>query len=183
MTIDIDRKRRFESVAAEIADPVQRYLRRRANADDADDAYSETLLTVWRRLDDVPESAVLPWVYGVARRVLANQRRSAQRRLRLVDRIGSSAPDPQPQIPGTDDDHPEVRIALANMTEADREVLTLWAWEELEPREIAAVLDTTANAVSLRLTRAKAKLAKQLERQNATGAGHEPFETTEERKS
>lgn len=180
MTIEIDRKRRFESVAAEIADPVQRYLRRRANADDADDAYSETLLTVWRRLDDVPESAVLPWVYGVARRVLANQRRSTQRRLRLVDRIGSSAPDAQPAIPGSDDDHPEVRMALANMSEADREVLTLWAWEELEPREIAAVLGTTANAVSLRLKRAKAKLARQLERQNVTDAGHEPVETTEE---
>lgn len=181
MTIDIDRKRRFESVAAEIADPVQRYLRRRATADDADDAYSETLLTVWRRLDDVPDSAVLPWVYGVARRVLANQRRSTQRRIRLVDRIGSSGPDSQPAIPGSDDDYPEVRFALAKLSDADREVLTLWAWEELEPREIADVLDTSANAVSLRLTRAKAKLGKQLERQNATGAGHEPLETTEEK--
>jgi RNA polymerase sigma-70 factor (ECF subfamily) len=183
VTIDVDRRRRFETIAAEISDPVQRYLRRRATADDADDAYSETLLTIWRRLDDVPATAVLPWSYGIARRVLGNQRRSSSRRLRLVERVGSAAPDQQEPGPGDTDDFPEVRDALARLSEAEQEVLTLWAWEELEPREIAAVLETTSNAVSLRLKRAKAKLADELARQNGTDAGHEPIETKEEHRS
>ncbi|MCZ7533767.1 MAG: sigma-70 family RNA polymerase sigma factor [Acidimicrobiia bacterium] len=183
MSIEIDRKRRFETVAAEVSDPVQRYLRRRATADDADDAYSETLLTIWRRLDDVPPNAALPWAYGIARKVLANQHRATRRRLRLIDRVGTSAPERPILGPGEADDFPEVREALSRLSEADQEVLTLWAWEELEPREIAAVLDTTPNAVSLRLTRAKTKLAHELERQSGTDAGHEPIETKEDHQS
>ena len=180
MTSEVDRRQRFETIAAEISDPVQRYLRRRASADDADYAYSETLLTIWRRLDDVPQSAALPWAYGIARRVLSNERRSSARRLRLVERIGGAATDQHVAGPDGVDDFPEVREALARLTEGDREVLTLWAWEELEPREIAQVLDTTPNSVSLRLSRAKAKLAQELERQSERDAGHEPNETTEE---
>lgn len=180
MSIDTDRRHRFETIAAEVSDPVQRYLRRRANADDADDAYSETLLTIWRRLDAVPDSAALPWAYGIARKVLGNQRRSNTRRLRLVERAGATAPDQHVLGPGEGDEFPEVREALARLPEGDQEVLALWAWEELEPREIAAVLDTTANAVSLRLRRAKAKLGDELERQSSTDAGHEPVETKED---
>ena len=35
---------------------------------------------------------------------------------------------------------------------------SLWAWEELAPREIALVLGVTPNAVSIRLHRAKGRL-------------------------
>jgi RNA polymerase sigma-70 factor (ECF subfamily) len=66
-------------------------------------------------------------------------------------------------------------MVLAGLDEADRELLRLWAWEQLEPREIAVVLDTTPNAVSLRLSRAKKKVARSIERQNGTAAGQEGF--------
>lgn len=174
------RERRFEAIAGQICDPVQRYLRRRASADDADDAYSETLLAIWRRLDDVPEDDPLPWTYGIARRVLSNQRRSSTRRLRLVNRAKAFAPDQYHPGPGEVDDFPEVREALWALPEGDREVLALWAWEQLEPREMAVVLDTTPNAVSLRLSRAKTKLAAELDRQNPPDAGQKQVETTEE---
>jgi RNA polymerase sigma-70 factor, ECF subfamily len=48
----------------------------------------------------------------------------------------------------------------------------LWAWEELEPREISVVLGTTANAVSLRLGRVKRKLEKKITRQSFVSGGH-----------
>src|SRR4029450_2647016 len=57
---------------------VRAYARRRAAPDAAQDVVADTFLVAWRRLEDVPEDA-LPWLYGVARRVLANQRRSAAR--------------------------------------------------------------------------------------------------------
>lgn len=178
MNTESDRRRRFEELAAEVYEPLQRYLRRRATPDDADDAFSETLLTLWRRLDDVPDDASLPWSYGVARRVLANQRRSRRRHLHLVDRIAVS-PEASETAPGPDagDDFPEVRAALDALPDPDREVLTLWAWEDLAPREIAIVLDTTPNAISLRLTRARAKLEAELRRQDPGGAGQEPVES------
>jgi RNA polymerase sigma-70 factor (ECF subfamily) len=75
---------------------------------------------------------------------------------------------------------PELAAALASLPEADQEVLRLWAWEQLEPREIAQVLGSTANAVSLRLSRARKKLSDALTRQDPTGAGHIGDETAEE---
>jgi RNA polymerase sigma-70 factor (ECF subfamily) len=177
--MDADRRRRFENIAAEVADPLQRYLGRRAAVHDAEDAYSETLLALWRRIDDVPMDAPLPWAYGVARKVLGNQRRSASRHLRLVERVGGAEPRPHVHEPA-EDDFPEVREALLALPDSDQEVLALWAWEQLEPREIAVVVGATPNAISLRLARAKAKLAAELRRQNPAAAGQIQGEGTEE---
>ena len=87
MSRDPARERRFEAVAREVYEPLQRYLRRRANADDAGDVLADSLLTIWRRIDDVPADDPLPWCYGVARRSLANHRRG---RSRTGSRSGSS---------------------------------------------------------------------------------------------
>jgi RNA polymerase sigma-70 factor (ECF subfamily) len=173
------RRARFEAVVADIYDPLQRYLRRRAPSDEASDVLSDVLLTVWRRLDEMPAGAALPWSYGVARRTLANHRRSASRHLRLVSRLEAERPvfadDPADSLGDT-----ELAAALASLPAADQEVLRLWAWEQLEPREIAEVLGSTVNAVSLRLSRARKKLSDLLTRQDSSEAGHIGDETAEE---
>jgi len=74
--------------------------------------------------------------------------------------------------PPAEPDHPELAQALMSLRDADREVLTLWAWEQLEPREIATVLDLSTNAATLRLGKAKRRLAAALAGQNRAGAGH-----------
>ena len=169
------RRARFEAIAAEVYEPLQRYLRRRAGRDDAGDVLADTLLVVWRRLDDVPDD-VLPWCYGVARRQLANHRRGGERRLRLVGRAASHAADPPAPDPqdAVERDDPELRAAIATLSEAEAEIVRLWAWERLEPREIATVLELTPNAVSVALSRAKRKLAELLgpDRQDRDRAGH-----------
>jgi len=168
------RTERFEDIVDEVFEPLQRYLYRRMPADSVDDVLSETLMVVWRRLDEVPSDASLPWCYGVARKVLSNHRRGDQRRLRLVDRLTAEprpvATDPQ----GIDDGDPHLEAALELLSDQERELIHLWAWEQLEPREIALVVDSTPNAISLRLTRAKQKLANSLERQNRPASGHSP---------
>jgi len=178
---ETERRDRFEAIATEVYDPLQRYLRRRATADESGDVFSEVLLTVWRRLDDVPRDAVLPWCYGVARRALANQRRGRSRHLNLVARLAAQPP-PVLDAAGAGD-YPHLAAALTRLNEADREVLRLWAWEQLEPGEIAVVLGSTPNAVSLRLSRAKRKLAHLLDRQDSVDAGHKGIEDTGERGS
>lgn len=176
---DADRRARFEAVAAEVFDPLQRYLRRRATSEDAADVFSATLLTIWRRLDDVPTEEPLPWCYGVARRTLANHRRGVERHLRLVERVGGTANtlafDAAAAI---DDQQPELVAALATLSDADAEIVRLWAWEGLEPREIATVLDTTPNAVSVALSRSKRRLRAELDRQDPPPPGQEPDGTT-----
>jgi RNA polymerase sigma-70 factor, ECF subfamily len=173
------RRRHFESIAAEVFEPLQRFLRRRADRPDADEALGETLLVLWRRIDDIPEGASLPWAYGVARRVLANQQRATRRRRALEDRLAAQAGPYPSGDPAEDGADPEVAAALGTLAESDREVLILWAWEELEPREIAVVLGTSVNAATLRLGRAKKKLARALldrARQDRGVAGHIPVE-------
>ena len=173
MATDVDQRRQFETVVDVVYEPLQRYLGRRAAAADVSDLLNDALLVIWRRLDHVPVDDPLPWSYGVARRCLANHRRGAQRRLRLVGRLAGRAPlefggDTSGE-PG--DDHPQLHKALGELDEADRELIRLWAWEQLEPREIAVVLETTPNAVSLKLTRAKKKIAASIERQDRVDAG------------
>ncbi|MFE2219846.1 RNA polymerase sigma factor [Streptomyces canus] len=111
-----------------MAKPLHRYLLRRADADGADDILAETMLVLWRRLEDVPglgkgpvtdPDSVLPWYYGVARGCLSNARRADGRRLRLVERLSREAPQPMPG----EADHPE----LGTLGARDREVVLLWA--------------------------------------------------------
>jgi RNA polymerase sigma-70 factor (ECF subfamily) len=152
-TADPARSQRFTEVFRRAYEPVQRYVARRAPASVVDDVVADTFLAVWRRLDDVPAEAELPWCYGVARRTLANHRRGDERREALVGRLAA-----QPVV-ATEADDPVLDAALALLDADSRELLRLWAWEELPPRDIATVLGVSANAVSIRLHRAKRNLA------------------------
>lgn len=174
------RRHRFQVLFSEVYEPIQRYARRRVDPDAVDDIVSETMLTLWRRLDEVPADA-LPWTYGVARRQVANHRRAGRRHLQVVRRA-ESEPRPGPS------DHPldaELDTALSVLGDSDREVLHLWAWEQLEPAEIAVVLGRTPNAVSIRLHRAKKKLGENLEiaRKDEALSGHSHRENSKEDRS
>lgn len=160
-----DRRQRFELLAAQVWEPVQRYLRRRCGADLADDVLGDVLLVLWRRLDDAPTGAELPWAYTVARGCLANARRGEQRRSSLVSRLRRER---VAEPPPPDD---RVGAALVRLRPTDAEVLRLWAWEGLEARELATVLRCSAGAAASRLSRARAALREQL-RQDDAGAGH-----------
>jgi len=76
----------------------------------------------------------------------------------------------------------ELAAALSTLPAADQEIIRLWAWEQLEPREIAEILGSTANAVSLRLSRAKKKLSESMSRQNPPESGHKGDRHAEEQR-
>lgn len=162
------REERFEALAREVIEPIRRYLARRTDPDTAEDVLADTLLVLWRRFDDVPDPA-LPWTYGVARGCLQNAQRSSRRQERVAAKAAAQPVDPVPTDDGADADLAE---ALDRLPERDRELLRLWAWEQLTPAEIAGVLDISANAVSIRLHRARGKLRDEL-RKSSTAAGHE----------
>jgi RNA polymerase sigma factor (sigma-70 family) len=147
-------------------------LRRARTREDALDVVSETMLIAWRRLDEIPDGpARLPWVYGVARRVLANHYRAAGRHERLTAR---AARDPAGAAPELD----LVHEALHALRPAHQEILTLSAWDDLDNSEIAEVLGLTPAAVAVRLHRARRRLGRELARRGL-GASEEQTVSSE----
>ena len=132
--------------------------------EDADDVAAETFAVAWRRRHELPDGdAARLWLLGTARRVIANQRRSNGRLGRLREKVGSSVvvapkvPDPADVAVARSDG--SLRRALAKLSESDRELLLMRAWDGLAVADIASVLDITPNAASVRLTKARTKLA------------------------
>lgn len=171
------RRDRFEELAPALLEPLRRFLARRTDAATADDVLGDTLLVIWRRLDEVPVGEELPWAYGVARHCLANAARGERRQRRVAARIAVVDPPVEalgePGVSAADDPRAaEVREALTALPDRDAELLRLWAWEQLGPGEIAVVLGITPNAASLRLHRARGKLREELRKIRAA-AGHE----------
>jgi RNA polymerase sigma-70 factor (ECF subfamily) len=146
-------------------------LRRVDRAEDAADVVAETFLVAWRRLDAVPagDEARL-WLYGVARRQLANQRRGHLRRSRLADRLRDELPSVLESAPGPEDHRvAAVRAAMARLDEEDREILRLSSWEGLSPSEIGAVMGVAGVTVRSRLHRARKRLRFEIVRQESVG--------------
>ncbi|WP_395108227.1 RNA polymerase sigma factor [Actinomadura sp. SCN-SB] len=171
-----ERRRRFEDVYAANRARILGYaLRRTSDPQDAADILAETFLTAWRRLDDVPpgDQARL-WLYGVARRVLANHHRGERRRSALAADLGSRLRDGLTVQDAPGDDLAGVGAAFRGLPEADRELLALVGWEGLDHGEIATVLGCSRNAVRIRLHRARRRFARALARTDADVPGTSP---------
>jgi RNA polymerase sigma-70 factor, ECF subfamily len=137
------------------------FARRRASRSEAEDVVSETFLVAWRRLDVVPDHA-LPWLLGVARKVLANRRRADARQAALQSRL---IPGGGEVAGGPESTHPDTRFvlaALADLPAAERDAVTLLAWEGLTPAEAAIVLGCSRAAFYVRVHRARRRLARRL---------------------
>jgi RNA polymerase sigma-70 factor (ECF subfamily) len=135
------------------------YALRRTTREDAADVVAETFLVAWRRLDDVDERTALPWLYAVARRVLLGQQRVARRQQAIAERVAAGLPEAMETPLGS----PRVLAALAALSESEREVLMLAAWEELSSGEAARVLGCSATAYRIRLHRARKRLRERLD--------------------
>lgn len=151
-----DRRQHFERLYREYGPAVLAYALRRADREAAQDSVAETFVVVWRRFDRLPHEP-LPWLYGIARRTLANQRRAQRRRDLLTTRLAST------EQPTHDEGDGRVLAALASLGRTDRELLMLVAWEGLTPTQAATALGCSANACRIRLHRARRKLERALE--------------------
>ena len=149
-------EQRFDQLWRDHAAAVVRYARRHVLPADVEDVVAETFVVAWRRLDEVPEFG-LPWLLGVARHVSANCRRSHRRRDALADRVGAE-PAAEPVWPVSEPDD-AVTAALHQLSDADRELLTLIAWDELSHEEAAQALGCTRGALKVRLHRARRRFA------------------------
>jgi RNA polymerase sigma-70 factor, ECF subfamily len=149
---------RFARLVHEHSGAVANYLRRRLyplTPADLDDLVEETMVVVWRRLDRVPADAELPWMLGVARNVLRNARRSKNRRSAFESTLHASSSDPSAEEFVIAD--ASVRDALASLSDDDREILLLNAWDGLDTHALGAHFVISTNAAAVRLSRAQAR--------------------------
>jgi RNA polymerase sigma-70 factor, ECF subfamily len=144
---------RFEQIYSEHVAAIRGYVRRRAPEDVVDDVVADVFLVCWRRLDDVPRDA-LPWLYAVAHKTLANDRRRRARTAHVPIDVGH---EPEPVGDSA------LARAFADLSDVDREVLRLVAWEGLSLRDAARVLDCSPVACRVRYHRAKSRLAARLD--------------------
>jgi RNA polymerase sigma-70 factor (ECF subfamily) len=153
------REARFEALYAEHYRRVLGYVLRRVPAAAAGDVVADVFLIAWRRLEDVPDEP-LPWLLGVARKVLANERRGGRRRAALLASLEAQTdPGDGPAI--------EPRLELLSrvvdrLGEIDRELLRLIAWDGITTREAAVVLGISHTACRVRLHRLRRRLAREL---------------------
>lgn len=156
---DADRER-FELLYAAHYDRVLAYALCRAPVDVAREATAETFLVAWRRLTDVPDDP-LPWLIGVARRCVADQRRSTSRRDALAVRLRRTA-----ELPTAWDDDPadavaerdQVAAAMRRLSPSDGELLRLIAWDGLSSAQAAQSLGCSRATFAVRLHRARRRL-------------------------
>ncbi len=149
---------RFARLVRELSSPVGNYLARRLyplNRAELDDLIEETFTIIWRRLDDLPSDAELPWSIGVARNVLRNAKRAHARRLNYEGQVRPRGADPSAEEHVLADEG--IREALRRLSDADREILLLHAWDGLNAEALGRTLLISPNAAAVRLSRAQAK--------------------------
>jgi len=170
---DDPRRARFTDLFERTHAPLTAYaVRRVVDPADAADVVAETFLVAWRRLDDVPDGdAARPWLYGVARRVLANHHRGERRRLALADRLREQVAE---AVPAHEPADPALARAMDRLPPDDRELLRLVAWEELGRDEVAQVLGVPRATVRVRLHRARRRLAALLATLDTAPEDHDP---------
>ncbi len=153
------RVERFEQLVDVHGDDIANYFRRRCfplPQADVGDLVEETLVIVWRRLDELSEEALFPWTMGVARNVLRNAKRSSRRRIHYESSVrvqGAVAPAEEFVVANE-----SIRTAMKALGRREREVLTLHFWDGLSTGEIGLSLSISSRAAAVALSRAQQHL-------------------------
>jgi RNA polymerase sigma-70 factor (ECF subfamily) len=147
----------FERAYRQYLPAVSGYLFRRVEREQVEDLAADVFAIAWRKRSSVAEGEELPWLYRIAANVVANHRRKQATGNALL-----AALKPADSAPSAED----IVVADASLAEAwrqlrpaEREVLALALVEDLSPAELAVALGVSVNAASIRVSRARAKLA------------------------
>jgi RNA polymerase sigma-70 factor (ECF subfamily) len=162
--VDDERLAKFEAAYNRAYGQITAYAARRCDSpQDAADVVAETFTVAWRRVNELPEGAeATPWLYGVARKVLANHFRGDNRRRARMAELDDELADLFGHSPDTEVELDAIGRAFRSLPDDDRELLSLVAWEGLEREEIAKALGLSRNAVRIRLHRARRRLSRAL---------------------
>lgn len=156
---------RFREIYEECCPRVLAYATSLVGRQVGEDITSETFTVAWRRVRDMPDPA-LPWLLGVARNLVRELRRRDSHQYTLAAeearRIGRGAHADVGDVAADVTDRAAALQALASLSDADRELLTLIAWHGLSVKQAARVLGCTTATLTVRLHRARRRLERAL---------------------
>ncbi len=155
---------RFGELFERHARELHRFLARRLG-ELADDLLGELFVTAFERRDRYRAELAdaRPWLYGIAANLVRRHHRAEATRYRALGRtpLALVAPDGAHEAVALADGaalRPRLAAALGELKPADRDVLLLLAWSQLDQAEVAAALGIPLGTVRSRLHRARQQL-------------------------
>lgn len=163
-------RERFAALFGQLAPRVFAYARRHCEASAAQDVVSDTFLVAWRRYGELPADP-LPWLLVVARNVISAQRRRDRRQGALVDSLAGveRLAGPAVAVDQSVVEREALITALGELSEIEREAVLLVAWDGLRNADAARVAGCSQRAFEVRLSRARARLARATHHDAPTG--------------
>ncbi|MFC6880526.1 MULTISPECIES: RNA polymerase sigma factor [Actinomadura] len=162
---------RFAEIYDEYFPQIYRYVAARLGRDAAADIAAETFLDAYRNRDrfDPARGALRPWLYGIATNLVGQHRRTENRRMAAIARLGAGAvaaghEERVVERLTAEGMRPRLAAAVAALAEGDRDVLLLVAVGGLGYEEVAAALGIPGGTVGSRMNRARRKVREALGR-------------------
>jgi RNA polymerase sigma-70 factor (ECF subfamily) len=162
------------------APAVFRYLARRAGPPAAEDLLSEVFiaaLSASSRVVAHGSGSALPWLYGIALNVLRRHFRQQQPGQDVTRDLGMDWDAVDDRLDAWAE-RGRLRAALQDLSDSDRELLLLVAWEGLTHADAAAALGISPVAARSRLHRARMRALKALQKLRGSGPGGPDVVTT-----
>lgn len=171
---------RFAVLYDRYAIALHRYAGRRVGDDAADDLVAATFLAAFqaRRRYDLERASARPWLFGILTKEIARRRRTERARLHALARAWPDRPADGVADRVADDvtaraANGPLAAALARLSSAERGVLLLIAWADLDYNETAQALGIPVGTVRSRLNRARRKVREALSGTNPAAANEE----------
>ncbi|MEY4347697.1 MAG: hypothetical protein RIS43_116 [Actinomycetota bacterium] len=162
----------FTTVVNTHADVVRAYIFRRGSGldvgvSDIDDIAADVWAIAWSKRSQAPAvediDVMRAWLLQIARLTLANHiRKTVARRQWGVSETDIAVASTEHIVLADED----LRRGFAALSPGEKEVFALTVWEGLKPAQVAEVLGISANAASLRLFKARTKIAEILTERN-----------------
>lgn len=158
----------FERAYIDYLPAVSGYLFRRVERQHVEDLAADVFAIAWRKRASVSPGEELPWLYRIASNVVSNHRRRQTSGAAFLASLRPADSSPSAEEIVVAD--ASLAAAWAQLRPAEREVLALALVEQLSPPELAVTLGVSVNAATIRVHRAKKKLADALSRQESAVA-------------
>jgi len=168
-----EEEREFQDIYAQFNEKIKRYLARMVNKTEAEDLTQEVFVKVGRGLKDFRgRSSLSTWIYKIAANTALDRLRALSSQAGASDllpednkeqAVESADRSPSPELSLIKREMNDcIRGIVEGLQDRYRTVLLLSEFEELTNAEIAEVLGISADAVKIRLHRARTRLREQL---------------------